>query len=157
MSSEWVRALGIDYGTVRIGLAVSDDIGMMAHPLETLERLLPEDAVNRILEIVETRSIEDVVVGWPVQMSGKEGSAVERVETFLGRLLPRLPQGVSVHRIDERLSTRTAREKLEASGRKLKKNRGVLDQAAAMEILQEWLDTRLPNVTGDEVGDTCRT
>jgi len=140
--SEWVRALGIDHGTVRIGLAVSDDLGMLAHPVETVAATPPSSALDRIETIVREREIEDVIVGLPLHTNGKAGSAVERSRAFLVTLRERLGDAIRFHEVDERFSTKTAREKLEQTGRAGRDPKKVIDQAAAVEILQEWLDGR---------------
>lgn len=140
--SDWIRALGIDYGTSRIGVAVSDDLGLFSHPLETVAGLDSAKAAERIALLVRNRRIDHLVVGLPLHLDGREGEAVARVRRFLNQLGPLLPSGVKVHEVDERLSTVSAREKLRASGRNLRNLKSVLDQAAAMEILQSWLDER---------------
>ena len=138
----WVRALGIDHGTVRIGVAVSDDIGLLAHPLETVPGTDPDRAAERIAEIARNRRTEHLVVGLPLRLDGEEGSAVERVRAFVRRLRPHLPEGVAIHEVDETLSTVSALEKLRAAGRRAKQSKSIVDQAAAVEILQTWLDAR---------------
>lgn len=140
--SDWVRALGIDHGTVRIGLAVSDDLGFLAHPLETVPAADPDRAAARIVEVARARRIDHLVVGLPLRLDGGEGEAVARVRAFIRRLRPLLPEGVSIHEVDESLSTVAAMEKLRAAGRRVKDSRSVVDQAAAVEILQSWLDAR---------------
>ena len=140
--SDWVRALGIDYGTARIGVAVSDDIGLLAHPLETVPGGDSEKAAARIAELVRLRRIEHLVVGLPLHLRGEEGAAVARVRTFLETLRPQLPEGVGVHEVDEHRTTVSAMEKLHAAGRNAKNAKGIIDMAAAVEILQGWLDQR---------------
>jgi putative holliday junction resolvase len=140
--SEWVRAMGVDYGTARIGLAVSDDIGMLAHPLETVPAADPEKAARRIAELVELRKIEHLIIGLPLHMDGGEGAAVEKVRRFMKRLRPLLNETVAIYEVDERLTTTSAMEKLHAAGRNTKNSRKIIDQAAAIEILQGWLDLR---------------
>lgn len=132
-----MRVLGIDHGTVRVGLALSDELGVLAFPFEVVGE---GEAVRRIGEVVRERGVTVVVVGWPVRMDGTEGSATERVRGFLEKLRPVLPDGVVVHLRDESLSTVTASERLRAAGRKAKRQRPVIDQAAAAVILQEYLD-----------------
>ncbi len=132
-----MRILGIDHGTVRVGLALSDELGALAHPLETV----PEaQALRRIAEVVRERGVTAVVLGLPLRLDGTEGSAAERVRRFLGALRPRLPPDVPVHLRDESLSTVTAAEHLRAAGRRAERQKPVIDQAAAAVILQEYLD-----------------
>lgn len=140
--SDWVKALGIDFGTVRIGLAGSDDLGFLAHPLETVSASPLEKALQRLLEVVRTREVLDVVVGLPLHVDGREGERVLQVREFMGQLREILPDGIRYHEVDERYSTLVAREKLGRSRRKGRQVIEVVDQAAAAEILQAWLDAR---------------
>lgn len=145
-----MKALGIDFGKARIGLALSDDLGMLAHPLETVPGKNPEDAVQRISEIVNEKKVETVVVGLPLHLNGEEGTAVESVRKFAELLLPHLPESVDLVEVDERLTTVSAMEKLHEAGRTEKNSRPIIDQAAAVEILQEWLDRQAgPDVLPD--------
>ena len=140
--SDWVRALGIDYGTARIGIAVSDDLGFLAHPLETVPGIDSEKAAARIAELVRLRRIEHLIVGLPLHRNGEEGAAVDRVRAFVRILRPLLPEEVTVHEVDEHRTTVSAMEKLHAAGRNAKNSKGIIDMAAAVEILQSWLDQR---------------
>ena len=140
--SDWIKALGIDYGTARIGVSVSDDIGMLAHPLETVPAADLEGAADRISEIVREREIRDLVIGLPLRVSGEEGAAVEGVRRFVKILEGKVPEGVTFHEVDERYTTVVAMEKLHQAGRTAKDSKGIIDQAAAIEILQQWLDSR---------------
>jgi putative Holliday junction resolvase len=132
-----MRILGIDHGTVRVGLALSDELGLLAHPLETVAE---PQALGRIAQVVRERGVTAVVLGLPLRLDGTEGSAAERVRGFLAKLRPRLPAAVPIHLRDESLTTVTASERLRAAGRKAKNQRPVIDQAAAAVILQEHLD-----------------
>lgn len=132
-----VRALGIDYGTVRVGLAASDEIGLLAHPLEAVS---PADAPRRIAEIVEQRRIDDIVIGLPLHTDGREGDAVEKARRFANEVKRALDRPVRWHEVDERYTTEDALVKLRQAGRNAKKAKSIIDQAAAVEILQRWLD-----------------
>ncbi len=138
--ADWVRALGIDHGAARIGLAVSDDIGLLAHPLETVPATDQERAIARIREIIVERGIRDVVVGLPLHMNGEEGEAVGKVRRFAKRLREVISEEIQFHEVDETLTTKDAMAKLHAAGRNEKNSRSIIDQAAAVEILQRWLD-----------------
>lgn len=140
--NDLIRAMGMDYGTARIGLSVSDDIGMLAHPLETVPAADLERAARRIAELAGLRKIEHLVVGLPLHMNGEEGEAVAGVRRFVALLRPLLPEAISIHEVDERLTTTSAMEKLHQAGRNTKNSRKIIDQAAAIEILQSWLDAR---------------
>ena len=147
------RVLAIDYGEARIGLALSDELGMLAHPLETVPGQDKKRAIARIAELAAERGASTVVIGLPLRMDGSEGTAVEKVRTFIGKLRPALGDSVEIVEVDERLSTVAAMEKLHAAGRTEKNSRDRIDQAAAMEILQEFLDSRSGGIIDDEWED----
>ena len=134
------RLLGIDYGEARIGVAGSDEIGLMAHPVETVHVRQVADPLARLAEICERRRAELVVVGMPYRMDGTAGSAAEKVERFIKRLRRVLPEGVGIVAYDERLTTVEAQAQLHAAGRTVKNSRDVIDQAAAVVILQHYMD-----------------
>ena len=121
-------ALGIDYGEARIGIAATDPVGIMAHPVETIHRH-KTDGVTRIVQLVQERGIRTLVLGIPVRMDGTE----------LAAALPGLPMVF----MDECLTTVIAQEKLHAAGKKEKSFRPIIDQVAAVEILNTWLDSTL--------------
>ena len=93
------RILGIDHGTVRIGLALSDDLALFANPLKTLDASATVE--QEIAEIVRQKRVEEVVIGLPLRMSGERGSATERVEKFAECLQKHLPREVSIHFVDK--------------------------------------------------------
>jgi putative Holliday junction resolvase len=134
------RLLGIDFGQARIGVAGSDEIGLMAHPLETIHVRRVEDPLARIAEICAQRRIELVVVGMPFRMDGTPGTAAEKVEAFMRKLRKVLPQPIGIVAHDERLTTVEAQAQLHAAGRTVKNSREVIDQAAAVVILQHYMD-----------------
>jgi len=145
MADKIFRAVGIDYGTVRIGVAVSDDLGMLAHPHETVAGENPEEAIVRLAEIVKERKAEIVVLGLPLNMDGSEGPAVKKVRKFQKKLRAALPDKVKIVEEDERLTTVSAAEKLSEAGKADRDQRDSIDQAAAVEILQGYLDYREPS------------
>ena len=145
MADKIFRALGIDYGTVRIGVAVSDDLGMLAHPFETVAGDKPDEAITRLAEIVSERKAEVVVLGLPLNMDGSEGAAVKKVRNFQKKLRSALPAAVKIVEEDERLTTVSASEKLSEAGMSTKDQGDSIDQAAAVEILQSYLDYREPS------------
>lgn len=130
--------LGVDVGDVRIGVARSDPGGMIATPEETVRRG-PGD-LSRLLAVVTEAECVEVVVGLPRSLSGGEGPAAAKVREFAARLAAALAP-VPVRLCDERLSTVTAEAVLRAQGRKGQRRRAVVDQAAAVVILQNALDT----------------
>jgi putative Holliday junction resolvase len=131
------RILGIDLGRARIGVAVSDELGMLAHPVETI----PADnqATRRIAEIVRDKDAERVIVGLPRHMNGSVGIGATEALAFAQKLKALLPCEVLTW--DERLTTTAANRALRESGRKTRDSRGVVDQVAAQMILQSYLDS----------------
>jgi putative holliday junction resolvase len=130
-------ALGVDHGDARIGIAATDDFGILAHPVETIDQG-KVDAIERIGQLAEFRKIRTLVVGLPVRMDGSEGSSAAKVREFAARLQERLPTLPLVF-IDETLTTSSAAAKLREAGRKAKQQKSVIDQAAAVEILNLWM------------------
>jgi putative Holliday junction resolvase len=132
------RALGIDHGDARIGVAIADDLGMLAHPLETIHVKEVADPVARIAELRQQHRIEIIVLGMPRNMDGSYGPAAEKVQAFAERL--RAACGCEVRLWDERLSSVAAQRALHEAGRNVKESREIIDQVAAQMILQGWLD-----------------
>lgn len=129
--------MGIDHGDARIGIAATDDFGILAHPVETIDRA-KDNPIERIALLVERRGIKTLVVGLPVRMDGTEGSSAEKVRAFAGLLAERLPF-IPLVFVDELLTTSVAAGKLREAGRNAKKQKAVIDQAAAVEILNAWM------------------
>ncbi|MBP7948479.1 MAG: Holliday junction resolvase RuvX [Verrucomicrobiales bacterium] len=134
------RAVGIDYGTARIGLAASDALGVLAHPVETLPATPQLEALERIANLVSERHAEFVVIGLPLRQDGTEGRAAQKVQRFAAALRPLLPDRCIVHFQDEYRSTEEAKLRLRESGKRERRQKPVIDQAAAAVILQEFLD-----------------
>lgn len=132
------RRLGIDVGSVRVGVALSDPDGVLATPLMTV----PHDdaSVEALAALVGEHEIVEVVVGLPRTLAGREGTAAEAARGFADALTAALP--VPVVFSDERLTTVVATRQLRESGVRGRRQRSVVDQAAAVAILQGWLDTR---------------
>ena len=141
--------VGVDAGDARIGVSQSDPSGMLATPVETVPRG-PGD-LARIREIVLERAAIEVVVGLPRSLSGGEGPAAAKVREF-ARALAEVLDPVRVRLCDERLSTVTAEAVLRKQGKKGQKRRAVVDQAAAVVILQNALDTE--RSSGTAPGET---
>ena len=97
------RRLGIDVGSVRVGIALSDPLGMLASPLITVRA---EDALSKIVEIIERESVKVIYVGWPLHLSGSEGQSTQLVSNFLAGLSSKT--GVAIQLIDERLTSTQA-------------------------------------------------
>ena len=130
--------LGVDLGDVRIGVASSDPAGLIATPVETLPRGAGD--LQRLAALVAEHDAVEVVLGLPRSLSGGEGPAAAKVREF-ARSLAEAVRPVPVRLCDERLSTVTAEAVLRGQGRKGRKRRAVVDQAAAVVILQSALDT----------------
>lgn len=131
-------ALGIDHGDARIGIAATDDFGIMAHPVETID-VRNTEPLARICQLCEQRKIRTLVLGLPIRMDGSEGTAAEKVRAFGDRLQAVLPELPLIYE-DETLTTTTASAKLREAGRKAKNQKHIIDQAAAVEILSSWLE-----------------
>jgi putative holliday junction resolvase len=141
--------VGLDLGDARIGVAVCDPGGVLAVPLETVRRGSGDYA--RLADIVSSHDAIEVVVGLPTSLSGREGPAAVKVRESaheIGRLVAPVP----VRLVDERMTTVTAERVLRDRGKKGAKRRAVVDQAAAVEILQHALDTE--RATGSAPGET---
>jgi len=140
--------LGVDVGDARIGIARSDPSGFLATPVETIAR--GEGDLERIRTLVDEHEAVEVVVGLPRSLNGREGPAADKARSFAAELAAVV--GVTVRLCDERLSTVTAESVLRERGRKGQKRRQVVDQAAAVVILQNALDTE--RATGEAPGET---
>ena len=137
--------LALDFGRARIGAAISDELQLLAHPLETI----PADrrALSRIAEIVQERKVDHVVAGLPKRMDGQMGTAATEVLEFVEKL--RAILACPVVTWDERLTTAAAHRALRDAGKKTRHTRGYVDQVAAQMILQSYLDNRAVNVGGE--------
>jgi len=135
------RVMGVDVGTVRVGVALSDATGTLASPLETVKRAKDESDLDRLAALVVEHEVTEVVVGEPRHLSGASGASAEDADAYSRALAGRIGD-VPVHRVDERLSTVTAAQSLREAGRDSRAQRSVIDQAAAVVILQQFLDTR---------------
>ena len=132
------RILGLDFGRARIGVAISDELQMLAHPLETIPA--NEEPASRVAEIVREKQVDHVVAGIPRQMNGQIGTAATEVLEFVEKLRAILPCPVVTW--DERLTTVAAHRALRDAGKKTRDTRGYVDQVAAQMILQTYLDRR---------------
>jgi putative Holliday junction resolvase len=141
--------LGIDVGAVRIGVAASDPDGILATPVATVQRDtrmitqrddLPSD-MREISRLVCEYEAVEVVVGLPVNLAGKEGPAASATRQYVEALKTAIDP-VPIRLADERMSTVAAARRLSERGVRGKRQRAVVDQAAAVEILQSWLDAQ---------------
>lgn len=132
--------LALDVGLRRIGLAVSDALGITAQGLPTLQRRNKRSDLAALREVVEKHEIAEVVVGHPLHMSGKEGKQAEKVVAFADDLRAHL--GIPVHLWDERLTSAQANRLLRETDMSIRRRGEVVDQMAAVLILQAWLDRK---------------
>jgi len=135
------RILGIDFGTSRIGLSLSDPLLILAQPYETLKN--DSETMHRIVDIVEREQVGQVIVGMPLNLKGQKGKKALEVEQFVGRLKEHLRVEVMVW--DERFTTLMAHQTLRRMGTKKRDretNKGRIDAMAASLLLQSYLDSR---------------
>lgn len=132
------RLVGVDYGTKRVGLAVSDPLRLFTRPHGTFP---PNDALAELRAIAARDGIERIVVGWPLTPEGEAGAATRFVEPFVNRLRKAFPQ-VDVVTWDERFTSARAKAAIREAGvrRKGRRDKGRVDAAAAALILQDYLD-----------------
>jgi putative holliday junction resolvase len=129
------RLLGVDYGTKRVGLAVSDALGITARPLEVVRR---SEIIGRVIDIAKELDIGKIIVGLPTSLGGEEGSAAGEARK-LGEELGKAT-GLPVEFHDERFTSRMAETSLLESGMKRRDRRETIDKVAAAIILQDYLD-----------------
>ncbi len=136
------RRLGIDVGSVRIGIAVCDPSGILATPLRTVPRDPTGGGadVRTIAELSAEHEVVGIVVGLPRTLADREGAAAVAAREFVAALAPAV--GVPIEFSDERLTTVVATRQLRQRGVSGRRQRAVVDQAAAVAILQGWLDAR---------------
>jgi putative Holliday junction resolvase len=141
------RRLGIDVGSVRIGVASSDPDGILATPVETVRRDRSGKHVRRLAELAAELEAVEVIVGLPRTLADRTGpsaiDAIELAEALAQRVAP-----TPVRLADERMTTVSAQRSLRAAGVRAKEQRAVIDQAAAVAILQSWLDQRRATLAG---------
>ena len=134
--------MGLDVGMKTIGVAVSDELGIAAHPVTTIERAGTAPDAARVAALVAEREVGDVVVGWPLDLNGREGPRTRRVAVFEEALRAALPESVAMHRWDERFSTAAVERVLIEADLSRRRRKEVVDKQAAAYILQGWLDGR---------------
>lgn len=134
--------LGVDVGKARIGISRSDRDGLLATPVETVQRsAVGDEDMRRIVSIAEELDAFEVIVGLPLNMRGERTLSTEDAAQFAQRLAARFTGSeVTVREVDERLSTVSAQGQLRQAGKKTKQSRSIIDQAAAVVILQHALD-----------------
>ena len=132
------RALGIDYGDVRVGISLSDPMRIIAKPFSTLENNL--NLIKDIETLINANDVTDLIVGYPLGMKGQITEQTKKVDNFIEKL--KLSLNIPITTIDERLSSVTATESLVKQGVKTGFNKARIDETSAAIILQEFLDTK---------------
>ncbi|MFY9334789.1 MAG: Holliday junction resolvase RuvX [Mycobacterium sp.] len=135
------RRLGIDVGTVRIGVAVSDPDGILATPVETVRRDRGDGHLRRLTTLVGELDIVEIVIGLPRTLADRAGASADDAVALAAAVAGRVGS-VPVRLADERLTTVSAARSLREAGVRARQQRGMIDQAAAVAILQGWLDQR---------------
>jgi len=132
------RALGIDYGDRRIGIALSDPLKIISKPLITLKN--NSNFLSELKNIIEEKDVDVVVVGYPIGMKGQITKQTEKVESFIQLLIENI--NIKISKVDERLSTVSALHSLIEQGIKTGHNKELIDDTSAAIILQEFLDRK---------------
>ncbi len=148
-----MRSLGLDIGDRRIGVALSDPLGILASPLKVIERGLDGEDIAAILELVKQYKVECIIAGMPRSMDGSLGYQAEKVQSFIDNL--KMQTAVPVESRDERLTTVNAKKMVEEAGRKKRSKgtrfkKGEYDAAAAAIILQSYLNEARPMEWGED-------
>ena len=136
------RVLALDLGKKRIGMALSDELGVTAQGLETLERTNIREDLGRISQLAANKNVSLILMGNPLHMSGREGRQAEYARDFGERL--RAASGIPVEFWDERLTTVAAQRVLRESGISIEKRAKAVDRLAAVILLESYLDSRNP-------------
>jgi putative holliday junction resolvase len=134
------RTLGLDVGSKTIGVAVSDPLGITAQGLETIRRKNKRQDFGELGKILQQYSVTEIVVGYPLRLSGAEGTQSEKMQGFAEEL--RKHFGLPVHLWDERLTSSQANRILRDADLSIKKRAGAVDRMAAVLILQSWMEAR---------------
>jgi len=134
------RVLSIDFGEARIGLAISDELGLFAQGLPTFLRDTDESLILHLESIVDENKIQEIVIGYPKMMDGTLGEKAERVKKFADTLKENLKIPIALW--DERLSSVQSQRILRETGKKYTRDKGSVDRMSAVLILQNYLDYR---------------
>ena len=139
MTGKKAKILALDYGSKRIGVAVSDPLGITAQPVTVIHRKGKKKDIPELLEIIKEREVDKIVIGLPLNMSGSKGTLYDEVKKF-GTLLEK-KSSLPVDYFDERLTTMQAEKVLISGDVSRNKRRKVIDKMAAVLILQNYLDS----------------
>ena len=134
-----MKIMGLDYGEARTGVALSDELGMMAHGLESIEHKgNDKKLLERICEIIKANKVSKIVIGYPLNMTATKGPRVEKTDAFIKKL--EKETGLPVEKIDERLTTVAAHKTMTLLGVSAEKKKKIVDTISAEYILQMYLD-----------------
>ena len=142
-----MRLLALDVGDRRVGVAVSDELGLIATPLTVVHRRSKAEDFARIARLAREQGVEGLVIGHPLDDDGRAGAQAQRVERYAAALVDALKgEGLDLPAVfwDERMSTVRAQEAMIAAGRKAQDRRARIDAVAAAVILQDYLDEQRP-------------
>jgi putative Holliday junction resolvase len=134
------RMLGLDHGSKRIGVAISDELGLTAQPLLTIVHTNARNDLRSLGRLLRHYACAGIVIGWPIHLSGDRSPRAIAAEKFADSL--RAEFNLPVHLWDERMSTAEAHRHLDEVGRGMRDRKDVIDQIAAVLILQSWLDAQ---------------
>ena len=133
-----MKAMGIDFGLARIGIALSDDTKFLASPFETYKRKFEDVDIQHLIDVIKTKNVDEIVCGLPMNMEGVEQEIAKKTRDFMANLQKHYE--IQVNFVDERLSSLMAEELLKETERDWKKRKEKLDAVAASIILQDYLD-----------------
>ena len=134
------RILGLDYGERRIGVAISDPLGIIASPFLVIDRKITPDYLSELKHIIQIKDVNKLIVGLPLNLKGEDTKQTEKVKNFITELSLELE--LPVNTVDERLSSVSAEKELQKMGVKTGHEKGRVDETAAAIILQEYLDSK---------------
>jgi len=135
-----MRIIGLDWGEARVGVSVSDPLGITAQPLITLEN--NAELIGKLTDLVKKYDANEIVLGYPKQMNGEPGIAASKVRTFYEKLSREIPMKITLW--DERLTTKIAQRASSIMGASIKKKKSFIDAATAGIILQSYIDLKKP-------------
>ena len=138
-----MKLLGIDYGIRRLGIAVSDPLGMLATPFRTVDTFSDEQSVTEVCNLIQETNAEKIIIGLPLNMNNTEGPMVKKVRDFIEKL--KLKTNLPIELSDERLSSCLVERTLLEANMSRNKRKGVRDKLAAQVILQGYIDTNENN------------
>ena len=137
--------MSVDYGDKRVGIALSDPMHTISYPLCVIKQVNEENVINQIVQILEEKEVEKIIIGLPLSMSGKYSAQTKKVISFKELLVKELLMkdiNIDINTIDERLSSISAKNIMIQQGIKTGYNKGKIDELSATIILQEYLDSK---------------